>query len=112
MGAFIAYSAYLHFRFTGSVTRLLPPWIPWPMFWVRFAGVGLAAGGVGLVVRPVQRPVATLTGLMIFGFFLLVHLPRTIADPLGSTGWLELGESMAYCMVALLLSAPDGRNIP
>jgi uncharacterized membrane protein len=112
MGAFMAYSAYLHFRHTASVTRLLPPWMPWPMFWVRFAGVGLAAGGVGLVVRPLARLAATLTGAMIFGFFLLVHIPRTIADPLGSTGWLELGESMAYCMVALLLAAPDRRNDP
>jgi hypothetical protein len=42
---------------------------------------------------------------MIFGFFLIVCIPRTVADPLGSTGWLELGESTAVCMVALLLAA-------
>lgn len=104
MGAFMAYSGYLHLRYTGSVTRLLPPWMPWPMFWVRFTGVALVAGGVGLVVRPVASLAAQLTGVMIFGFFLLVHIPRMLADPRGSTGWLEIGESMAYCMIALLMA--------
>lgn len=114
LGAFMAYSGYLHLRYTGSVSRLLPPWMPWPLFWVRFAGVALAAGGVGLVIKPVARLAAQLTGAMIFGFFLLVHIPRTLADPLGSTGWLELGESMAYCMIALLLAvrqSPDQRSL-
>jgi hypothetical protein len=78
--------------------------MPWPLFWIQFAGVTLAAGGVGLVIKPVERLAAQLTGVMIFGFFLLVHIPRTLADPLGSTGWLELGESLAYCMIAMLLS--------
>jgi uncharacterized membrane protein len=104
MGAFMAYSGYIHLRYTASVTRLLPPWMPWQMFWIRFTGVALIAGGVGLVTKPVARVAALLTAVMIFGFFLLVHIPRTLADPLGSTGWLELGESTAYVMIALLLA--------
>jgi uncharacterized membrane protein len=110
LGAFMAYSGYMHLRFTLSVTRLLPPWMPWPMFWVRFTGIALIAGGIGLLVPRTARLAALLTGAMIAGFFLLVHVPRTLADPGGSTGWLELGESAAYCMIALLLarSAPDG----
>jgi uncharacterized membrane protein YphA (DoxX/SURF4 family) len=104
MGAFMAYSGYLHLRYTASVTRLLPPWMPWQMFWIQFTGVALVAGGVGLVTRPVARIAALLTAAMILGFFLLVHIPRTLADPLGSTGWLELGESTAFVMIALLLA--------
>lgn len=106
MCAFMAYSGYLHLRYTASVTRLLPPWMPWQMFWIRFTGVALIAGGVGLVTRPVARLAALLTAAMITGFFFLVHIPRTLSDPAGSTGWLELGESTAYVMIALLLASP------
>jgi uncharacterized membrane protein YphA (DoxX/SURF4 family) len=108
MGAFMAYSGYLHLRYTASVTRLLPPWMPWPMFWIMFTGVALIAGGAGLVTRPIARTAALLTAAMILGFFFLVHIPRTLADPSGSTGWLELGESTAYIMVALLLADAAG----
>jgi hypothetical protein len=59
---------------------------------------------LGLVTKPVARAAALLTAAMILGFFLLVHIPRTLADPMGSTGWLELGESTAYVMIALLLA--------
>lgn len=104
MAGFMAISGYLHLRYTASVTRLLPDWMPWQMFWVRFTGIALIAGGLGLVVRSVARLAASLTAAMIFGFFLLVHIPRTVAAPLGSTGWLELGESMAFCAIALLLA--------
>jgi uncharacterized membrane protein YphA (DoxX/SURF4 family) len=115
----MALAAYMHLRYTQPVTRLLPSWMPWQMFWVRLTGVTLAAGGLGLVIRPVARLAAALTALMIFGFFLLVHIPRSLADPRGSTGWLELGESLAFCTIAALLSlrtpsaprtlaAPDG----
>lgn len=104
MGAFMAFSGYIHLQHTVAVTRLLPPWMPWPMFWVRFTGGALIAGGVGLVIRPLARPAAFLTGLMILGFFALVHVPRTIAAPLGSDGWMELGESMAYAAFALLMA--------
>jgi len=110
LGAFMIYSGYLHLRYTASVTRLLPPWMPWPMFWVSFTGATLIAGGAGLVIPRVARLAALLTSVMIFGFFLLVHIPRTLADPSGSTGWLELGESMAYCMVALLLAGVRPRS--
>lgn len=109
MGAFMAYSGYLHLRYTESVTRLLPPWMPWDMFWVRFTGVALVAGGMGLVTRPVARLAALLTAAMISGFFLLVHVPRTLANPLGSTGWLELGESAAFAIIALLLARSTQR---
>ncbi len=82
--------------------------MPWQLFWVQFAGVALIAGGVGLVVRPVARTAAFLTGVMIFGFFVLVHIPRTIADPLGFHGWMELGESMAYAAFAWLMAMRMG----
>jgi uncharacterized membrane protein len=104
MALFMVYSGYLHFRYTANVTRLLPPWMPWQMFWVQFAGAALVAGGVGLLVRPVARAAALATAAMLAGFFFLVHIPRTLADPLGSTGWLELGEVTAYVMIALLLA--------
>lgn len=104
LAAFLAYSGYVHLRHTAAVTRLLPAWMPWQMFWVAFTGVALITGGLGLLVARTARVAATLTSVMIAGFFVLVHIPRTLNDVTGSTGWLELGESTAYCMLALILA--------
>ena len=112
MALFMVYGGYLHFRYTANVTRLMPPWMPAQMFWVRFAGVALVAGGAGLLVRPVARAAALGTAAMLVGFFFLVHIPRTLAEPLGSTGWLELGEVTAYTMIALLLAQKQRATRP
>lgn len=88
----------------GELVRRLARGTVWQLLWVRFAGAALIAGGAGLVVRPVARTAAFFTGSMILGFFVLVQIPRTIADPLGFNGWMELGESMAYATFAWLMA--------
>lgn len=104
LAAFMVFSALMHLRFTSFVIALMPEWMPWRPFWAQFTALTLAAGGIGLLVPQVAPLAGRLSGAMFFGFFLLVHVPRTITDPAVATGWLELGESMAYCIVALMLA--------
>lgn len=87
------------------VAQLMQPWMPWRTFWVYFAAVALAVGGIGLVVPRTARLAALLTSLMIFSWFLIVHTPRMLIDPAGPVGWSEMGESLAFSCFAFLLGA-------
>jgi uncharacterized membrane protein len=104
LGAFMIGAAVLHVRFAPFVAVFIPVWIPWRLFWTYFTAVALMAGGVGLVVRRVARLAALLSGLMLFLFFLLVHVPRTIADPVHNAGWCEMAEALGFAALAVLLA--------
>ncbi len=104
LGAFMIGAAILHIRYAQFVALFIPEWIPWRIFWTKFTAVTLTAGGIGLVIPATARLAAFLTSLMIFLWFLLVHIPHTIADPLHNPGWCEMFESLAFAAMALLLA--------
>jgi uncharacterized membrane protein len=78
LGAFLAYCGLAHFPYAKYVASLIPPWIPAHMFWTYFAAIALIAGGVGVLVPRTARLAATLSGVMLFSWFFLVHLPLAI----------------------------------
>ncbi len=78
LGAFLAYCGALHFPYAKYVASLIPPWIPAHMFWTYFAAIALIAGGIGIVVPRTACLAATLSGIMLFSWFFLVHIPLAI----------------------------------
>jgi uncharacterized membrane protein len=69
-----------HFVFPRFVASLIPAWFPGDAaFWTAFGGVALIAGGVGLLIPRTARRAALASGLMIFSWFLIVHVSREIA---------------------------------
>jgi uncharacterized membrane protein len=78
LGAFLAYCGALHFPYAKYVASLIPPWIPAHMFWTYFAAVALIAGGIGVLVPGTARLAATLSGIMLFSWVFLVHIPLAI----------------------------------
>jgi len=78
LGAFLAYCGALHFPYAKYVASLIPPWIPAHMFWTYFAAIALIAGGIGVLVPRTARLAATLSGVMLFSWVFLVHIPLAI----------------------------------
>lgn len=78
LGAFLAFCGLSHFPYAKYVASLIPPWIPFHMFWTYFAAFALIAGGVGLLVPKTARLAATLSGIMVFSWVFLVHIPLAI----------------------------------
>jgi uncharacterized membrane protein len=78
LGIFLAYCGALHFPYAKYVASLIPPWIPAHMFWTYFAAIALMAGGVGVLVPGTARLAATLSGIMLFSWVFLVHIPLAI----------------------------------
>lgn len=75
---------YSHFLYTQSISTLVPNWIPAPIFWTYFAGVVLIALGIAIIFKIKLQLAATLLGIMIFIWLIIIHIPAAIADPYGS----------------------------
>jgi len=106
LAAFLVLGGIQHFLFAGFVKTLVPAWVPGPLFWTYFAGVALIAGGVGLLVPLTARLAGALTGLMVFLWVLMLHIPRALeaAPAARRNEWTAVFEATAFSGIALMLS--------
>jgi uncharacterized membrane protein len=104
LGGFMIVCGVQHFLWAQFVVALVPAWIPGAMFWTYFAGVALIAGGIGLLVPVTTRVAALLSGVMVFVWVLVLHIPRalTIRDANEATAVFE---ALAVSGIAFLLFA-------
>jgi len=111
LGSALVFFGLEHLQFDTFVATLVPAWIPGPLFWARFCGVALMAGGVGIAFRWPARWPGLLTGLMIFLFGLLVNAPRVSTRLHNPDEWTSLIHTFAWCGAALLSAgSPSRRN--
>ena len=71
----------LHFMVAKDAATMVPSWIPWHLFWIYFCGAALIGSGIGIIFKIKTRLIATLLGLMIFIWFIILHIPSVIAAP-------------------------------
>jgi uncharacterized membrane protein YphA (DoxX/SURF4 family) len=114
LALFLILGGIQHFVYLDFVTKLVPSWIPGPRFWVYFTGLALIAGGVGILFPKTARLAATLTGIMILLWVLLLHIPRAVADPHAAGETSGVFEALAFSGVAFILGdrgrAPKREN--
>ncbi len=89
----------LHFLFAKQAAPLVPSWIPNHLFWIYFAGVALLGSGIAIVLKIKTSLVATLLGIMIFIWFVCLHVPRVIAAPAA-----DMPGEVASALIALAYS--------
>jgi uncharacterized membrane protein YphA (DoxX/SURF4 family) len=97
---------YEHFLAVQFVADLVPSWIPAHVFWTYFCGSALMAAGIGMILRIQARLAALLLGSMIFIWFIVLHVPRALADPRSGKGneWASVFESVAFAGIGFILS--------
>jgi uncharacterized membrane protein YphA (DoxX/SURF4 family) len=108
LGAFLISSGIQHFLFPEFVAQLVPAWIPGAVFWTYFAAVALIAGGVGLILPPTTRWAGALTGLMVFLWLMMLHIPRAVAAATPAARrneWTAVFEALAVSGIAFVLAA-------
>jgi uncharacterized membrane protein len=103
-GAFFVLCGIQHFMFATFVATLIPLFIPWPYFWTYVAGALLFLGGVGFWTPSVRSIAATLTGLMVFSWVFLVHVPLVFT--VGRAEWMGVFEALGISGVCLALARP------
>ncbi len=101
-----------HFLYLRSVASLVPKWIPGHVFCTCFAGVALVASGLGMIFRVKARLAATLLGVMLFIWVLILHIPRAFADPYGGIGseWTSVFQALAWSGIAFILGETLGSD--
>jgi uncharacterized membrane protein YphA (DoxX/SURF4 family) len=111
LGAFMISSGIQHFLFAQFVKTLVPAWIPpSQIFWTYFAAVALIAGGLGLMVPWTTRLAALLSGVMIFLWVILLHIPRALAavDAVQVRNeWTAVFEALAFAGLGFVLARKD-----
>lgn len=71
----------LHFIKTDAYLRIMPPYIPWHLFMVRFSGVCEILGGLGLLLPQTRRVAAWgLVALLVAVFPANVYMATNPMD--------------------------------
>jgi uncharacterized membrane protein len=104
LAAFLILCGIEHFIYVEFVKTLVPSWIPGSVFWTYFTGVALIAGGVGIITPVTSRLAGALSGLMIFLWVFLVHIPRALADLSDSNETTAVFEALAFSGVAFIIA--------
>jgi uncharacterized membrane protein YphA (DoxX/SURF4 family) len=101
-----------HFLYPKFVATLVPAWVGSGIFWTYFAGAALIAGGIGILVKRVAPLAALMTGIMIFLWVFMLHIPRAIADPYSGVGneWASVFEATAFSGIAFMLAVLSWRR--
>jgi len=94
-----------HFIYVDFVITLIPPWIPGRPFWTYFTGVALIGAGTAITLNKTARLAATLLGVMVFLFFLLVHIPQVAASPGDPRQWTYLSQAFTFSGIAFVVAA-------
>lgn len=109
ISVFFIACGYAHFKWADGVQFLIPDYIPFRLFWTYFAGVCLYAGGIGLLIPRTRNWAALLSGIMIFGWFLLLHIPRFLANTNDPSDQMGLCESFTFVGILFVLAAKLSR---
>jgi uncharacterized membrane protein len=98
-----------HFAAARGISQMVPKFMPWPLFWTYFVGVGLLTASLSIATKIQVRWSGLLFGIMMFLFVAMMDLPGTLADPhnrinwtlmlrelsFGGGGWILAGGAMA-----------------
>jgi len=95
-----------HFLYVEYISKMVPGWIPGHFFWTYFTGAALVGSGTAIVLKIKIKPVALLLSLMIFLWFILLHIPGAIADPVVDHGNLVLSaaDALGFSGTALMIA--------
>jgi uncharacterized membrane protein YphA (DoxX/SURF4 family) len=102
-----------HFLYLKHVAPMVPGWIPYPIFWTYFAAVALIASGTAIILKIKLKLIAGLLGTMILLWFILLHIPRAIAQPVDDKGSevTSAWSALAFSGIAFVIGGSSSKRI-
>ncbi|MEO6722644.1 MAG: hypothetical protein ABIN67_19900 [Ferruginibacter sp.] len=101
-----------HFLYAEFVATLVPSWIPGHTFWTYFAAVALIGSGVAIILKIKLELVGRLLALMLFLWFIMLHIPRAIVAPPSDNGneITSVFQALAFSGIALAIACMAGNQ--
>jgi len=95
-----------HFLYAKEVAEYIPAWVPIPVFWTYFAGAALLASGIAIMLNIKRQLAATLLGIMIFIWVIMLHIPKSIDFPFAGMGGEVTSAflALAYSGIAFVIA--------
>ena len=100
-----------HILYKDFVATLVPGWIPGPVFWTYFGSMALIGSGVCILLKIKIRLVGILLGIMLLLWFIILHIPRAIADPYAGKGneITSVFQALAFSGIAFIIAICAGK---
>ena len=89
----------LHYLYAKDVADYVPSWVPSHIFWTYLAGTALIGSGIAIILKIKSRLAAALLAIMIFIWFIVLHIPRILFSPAD-----YLGSEITSAFIALAYS--------
>jgi len=89
----------LHFLYAKDVADYVPSWVPARLFWAYFCGAALIGSGLAIILKIKSVQAATLLGIMIFIWVIILHIPRVVVSPVA-----YMGSEVTSALIALAYS--------
>jgi uncharacterized membrane protein len=84
-----------HLSGAKSMLNIVPPYMPWRLFWVYFVGFALIAASLSIATKIQVRWSGLLFGTMMFLFVAMVHIPGAVAAG-GRFAWTVVIREMSF----------------
>lgn len=97
----------LHLFGPQFIMPIVPPYMPWRIFWVYLIGCALLAASLSIATRIAVRWSALLFGIMMFMFVAMIHFPGALRQP-NRIIWTIVFREMSFGGAALILAGIDG----
>jgi uncharacterized membrane protein len=103
LAVFMVNNGIQHFLYTEFVASLIPAWFPGDnVFWTYAAAVLLFCGAAGMLYPPTAWLAALLTGVMVFAWVWIVHVPRVSVSVSDN---IAVFEAPAIAAIAFVLAS-------
>lgn len=99
-------------HFAYDISTMVPKWFGMPTFWSYFGGAALIASGTAIMLKIFLKPISLLLALMLFLWFVLLHVPGAIANPYIGHGnrIVSAFDALLFCGTALVISQLKKQN--
>jgi len=95
----------LHLFGPQFVAPIVPPYMPWRMFWVYFIGCALIAAALSIATKIQVRWSGLLFGIMMFLFVAMIHFPGALRQPHNRIIWTIVFREMSFGGAGWILAA-------
>ncbi len=115
LSLFLIIGGLAHLKFADFVKNLVPEYVGNQYFWTYFCAVALLAGGIGLIFSQTRKLAAMLCGIMIFLWFVMLHIPRATTIPPETSvpkygEWMGVFESFAFSGAFFVLTGLSAKR--